>query len=339
MAKYIRLRTGAVGRALLTLALLALSGLVLSSSPVFAGQPTRVTLARLAPSSLLWLHAIATDQGMYTKRGLEVVDVQVQSSAALVQAVASGSADAGIALGDNVMQAIDQGAPVVITGAILHKPVLRLIGNVDSIPELRGKRVTAGAVEGGTTDLMYYMFQKAGLDWRQTQIVALTNSSDRVVALQRGELHGALLIPPFDTIALRSGSRLLDVYNDYWVQTPLIVNTNWAARNRDAAKKLTQALAEAAAWIYNPNNRQKAIEILAAYTNVSYDIAEEGYRFMVEEIQAISPDLTVPAEGLESIVRIREAVHLESLLRNRQATQSGQGFNLYKYYDPSYLQD
>src|SRR5690606_25042212 len=82
-----------------------------------------------------------------------IVDMQVQSSAALVQAVASGSADAGIALGDNVVQAVDQGASVVITGAILQKPVLRFIGTVNTIPELRGKRLTAGAVDGGTTDL------------------------------------------------------------------------------------------------------------------------------------------------------------------------------------------
>lgn len=287
-----------------------------------------VRMARLAPSSLLWLHAIANDQGFYERHGVRVTDVQVQSSAALVQAVASGSADAGIALGDNVMQAIDQGAPVVITGAILSKPVLRLIGTVDSVRDLVGKRVTAGAIQGGTSDLMRYMFLQAGIDPRAMLVVALTNSSDRVVALQEGHLDGALLIPPFDTLALRNGAKLLDVYDGYWLQTPLIINKDWAARNPEAARRVTQALAEAAAWIYEPANKEAAIDILARYTNVPHDIVAEGYAFMVEESQAISPDLSVPAESLESILRIRQALYGTPM----------SDFDLNKYYDPSFLQ-
>lgn len=315
----------------LTAPMWSLNGaLLLENQTAFAanGELETVTMARLAPSSLLWLHAIANDQKMYERHGLQVNDVQVNSSAALVQAVASGSADAGIALGDNVMQAVDQGASVVITGAILQKPVLRLIGNVNSVAELRGQRVTAGAIQGGTTDLLLYMMQKEGLSQQNTHVIALTNSSDRVVALQNGQLQGALLIPPFDTLALRNGAKLLDVYDDYWLQTPLIVNKDWAARNPQTATNLTQALAEAAAWIYDPANKEAAIDILARYTNVDHDIVAEGYKFMVEEIQAISPDLSVPAAGLENILRIKQAV--------RGGTMPD--FDLNKYYDPSYLE-
>lgn len=313
---------------LLVVAMFLGGAAALGPDPAYAQTGTyEVRLARLAPSSLLWLHAIANDRGIYERYGLRVIDMQVQSSAALVQAVASGSADAGIALGDNVIQAIDQGAPVIITGAILRKPVLRLIGTVDTIPELRGKRVTAGAVQGGTTDLLRYMLMRAGVDPRSTLVVALTNSSDRVVALQQGHLAGALLIPPYDTLALRGGAKLLDVYDGYWLQTPLIVNTNWARSNLEAARRLTQALAEAAAWIYDSANREAAIDILARYTGVEHDIAAEGYVFMIEEIQAISPDLSVPSESIESIFQIRQALYGEPMPQ----------FDLYKYYDPTYL--
>lgn len=287
----------------------------------------KVKLARLAPSALLWLHAIAKDQKFYEKHGVQVEDVQVQSSAALVQSVASGSADAGVALGDNVMQAVDQGAPVVITGAILHKPILRLIGKVNSIPELKGKKVTAGAVEGGTTDLMLYQLKRAGLEPKDVQVIALTNSSDRLVAMQKGELHGALLIAPFDVQALREGAKLLDVYNGYWLQTPLIVNKVWAAKNPKVASGLTQAFAEAAAWVYKPENRQAAVNILATYTGIKSDVVDEAYKVIVQELKAISPDLAVPAESLKSILTIKQAVH----------GGPAPDFDLSKYYDPSYL--
>ncbi len=288
---------------------------------------TTVTMARLAPSALLWLHAIAVDQKFYEKHGVQVKDVQVQSSPALVQAVSSGSADAGVALGDNVMQAVDQGAPVVITGALLHKPILRLIATVNSIPELKGKKVTAGAVAGGTTDLMLYMFKKAGLDAKDVQIVALTNSSDRLVAMQNKQLAGALLIAPFDVQALHQGDKLLDVYNDYWLETPLIVNKDWAAKNPKAAAGLTQALADAAAWIYKPENRQAAVTILAKYTKMPNDVADEAYKVIVLDLKAISPDLSVPADSLRNILVLQQAVHGGAM----------PAFDLNKYYDPSYL--
>ena len=87
---------------------------------------TEVKLAVLAPSALLWLHAIAMDKGFYDKRNIAVRELRASDSPALLQAVASGSADAGIALGDLAVRAIDKGAPVIIAGAVLDKTILRL---------------------------------------------------------------------------------------------------------------------------------------------------------------------------------------------------------------------
>ncbi|MBW3568109.1 MAG: efflux RND transporter permease subunit, partial [Proteobacteria bacterium] len=74
------------------------------------------------------LHAIAEDQGMYEEHGVEVEAVQVSDSPTLVQAVASGSAEAGVSLGDSVIRAVDEGAPIVMSGAILERTILRLVG-------------------------------------------------------------------------------------------------------------------------------------------------------------------------------------------------------------------
>ena len=286
-----------------------------------------VRVARLAPSALLWLNAIADDQELYAKHGVQVEEVQAQSSAALVQAVASGSADAGIALGDNAMRAIDEGAPIVIAGAILSKPILRLFGTVDSIEELAGKRVTGGAVTGGTSDLLLYQLLQAGVQPDQVQVVGIPNSRDRLVGFQTNQLEGGLLIAPFDVLAMREGVNLLDVYTDYWLQTPLILNRDWAQQNPEAARGITQALKEAAAWIYDEQNREEAVRILAEYTGTEADIVDEAYEFIVVEQQAISPDLSVPEESLRNILVISHEVHGGEMPE----------FELGKYYDPSYL--
>lgn len=304
--------------------------LLAGGAPVRA-QQTEVRVAMLAPSALLWLHAIARDQGFYAERNIAVRELIAGSSPALLQAVSSGSAEAGISLGDVVIRAIDQGAPVVISGAILAKTPMRLIGGagVNTTKELDGAVVTAGAVEGGTANLLRFQLQRGGVDPRGVKMVALTNSRDRVVALGNGQVRGALLVAPFDTLAVRDKMKILDVYTEPYVQTPLVLNKPWAEKNRAAAIGLTQALQKAAVWIYDPANKPKAIEILAAYTKVDKETCADSYQFLVEQQKAIGRNLEVPAAGLENIIKIDQAIGANPA--------SSKPFDLARYYDPSYL--
>jgi ABC-type nitrate/sulfonate/bicarbonate transport system substrate-binding protein len=312
-------------------ALACVTVVLAGSAPVRAQQTTEITMATLAPSALLWLHAIAKDRGFYEERHLAVKELVAGSSPALLQAVSSGSVNAGMSLGDVVIRAVDQGAPVIITGAVLGKTILRLVGGKDvkDIKDLQGATVTAGAVEGGTANLLRYQLKHGGVDPRSVQMVSLTNSKDRVVALGNGQVKGALLIAPFDTLAERQGMKVLDVYAPPYVETPLIVNKTWAEQNRPAAAALTQALKKAADWIYDPANKDKAIEILATYTNVPKDVCADSYKFIVEEQKAIGQGLEVTAAGLDNIIKIDQDIGADPA--------SSKPFDLSRYYDPSYL--
>jgi ABC-type nitrate/sulfonate/bicarbonate transport system substrate-binding protein len=312
--------------------LLIVIGAMAGTLPAQAQQPkTEVRVAMLAPSALLWLHAIAKEQGFYAERNLEIKELIAGSSPALLQAVSSGSVEAGISLGDVVIRAIDQGAPVIMSGAVLEKTILRLVGGtgVTDTKQLEGATVTAGAVEGGTANLLRFQLQRGGVDPRGVKMVALTNSKDRVVALGNGQVKGALLIAPFDTQAERENMKILDVYREAYVQTPLILNKPWAEKNRDAAVGLTKALQKAAVWIYDPANKQKSIEILAKFTGVPTDICADSYKFIVEEQKAIGRNLEVQAAGLENIIKIDQAIGANPA--------SSKAFELSRYYDPSFL--
>ena len=113
------------------------------------------------------------------------------------------------------------------------------------------------------------------------------------------------------------------------VETPLIVNKTWAEQNRPAAAALTQALKKAADWIYDPANKDKAIEILATYTNVPKDVCADSYKFIVEEQKAIGQGLEVTAAGLDNIIKIDQDIGADPA--------SSKPFDLSRYYDPSYL--
>ncbi|MEP9375940.1 ABC transporter substrate-binding protein [Aquabacter sp. CN5-332] len=314
-----------------------LTAMILAASVPLAGASaqapkTEVKLAVLAPSALLWLHAIAEQKGFYAKRNLEIRELRASDSPALLQAVASGSADAGISLGDLAVRAVDKGAPVIIAGAVLDKTILRLYGakGTASIKALAGKPLTAGAVKGGTANLLKYQLLQAGVDPAGVQMVSIANSRDRIIAMGNGQVAGALLIAPFDTLAAQEGAVLLDVYHEPYVQTPLVVNKTWAnaPATRPTAIALTQALKEAAAFINDPANKDAAIDVLSSYTKTPRDVCVDSYAFIVQEQKAIPADLSVPAAGLENLFKIDAAVGGEP---------PTQAFVLSRYYDPSFI--
>ncbi len=327
-----------VRRVLICLALLLAGGAASWIGPVQAqpagaqpgGSRREVTVAMLAPSALMWVHAVAERQGFYAARGIAVKELRAGDSPALLQAVSSGSVNAGLSLGDLAIRAIDRGAPIVVAGAALDHAILRLYAakDVAGIKGLNGAAVTAGAVRGGTADLLKYQVMQGGGDAAGLRLVSIANSRDRIVALGNGSIRAALLIAPFDTLAERDGFQLLDVYKAPYVETPLILNRDWAAKNRPDAVALVQAMKAAAAWMNEAANKDAAIDILAAYTSQPRDVCAESYAFIIGAQHAVPADFAVVAAGLENIVTIDAAVN---------GGAGGVPFDLAKYYDPSFL--
>jgi ABC-type nitrate/sulfonate/bicarbonate transport system substrate-binding protein len=304
---------------------------LLGAASAQAQQADTVRLATLAPGALLWLHNIADVKGFYKANHLDVKRLQVADSPALVQAVASGSAEAGVSLGDLVMKAVDQNAPIVIAGGYITKTSLRLVGakDVKDVKQLAGTKMTAGAVRGGTTNLMLYQLKLLGVDPNSIQRVSIPNSRDRVVALEHGQVRGAVMTPPFDIMAKRQGFPILDTYREPYLQTPLIFNKDWAAKNRAVAVRFVRASRAAAEWIYDPKNRAEAVDILSKDTGVARDIADDSYQFLVDEQKAYSRDLSVPEASMTNIVKIDHAVNGGSAAAPKVEPR--------KYYDPSFL--
>ncbi len=320
----------------LVVGLLVAVGVAMTGGDPAGAQPVQaIRVSMLAPNALLWTHAVATARGFYAARGIRIEELRTASSPALLQAVATGSVEAGVALGDLAMRAVDlspaSAAPVVIAGAILDRVSLRLVGGagVTSIGQLAGQPVSAGAVEGGTANLMRFLLKRAGVDPRGVRMVSITASSDRLVALGNGQVKGALMTAPFDALAVQQGMAILDTYREPYLLAALVVNTGWAARDPAGVRKLVQALRDAAAWMYEPANRDETIRILAEYTKTDAAVCVDAYAFLIERQRAISRTMAVSAASLENITMIDRDVGA--------SPAAARPFELGRYYDPRFL--
>jgi ABC-type nitrate/sulfonate/bicarbonate transport system substrate-binding protein len=59
------------------------------------------------------------------------------------------------------------------------------------------------------------------------------------------------------------------------------VNTNWAAANKDTAGKLITVYNDSMAWLYDPKNRDEAVEILMKVSKIKKDDVEKAYDFLI----------------------------------------------------------
>ena len=59
------------------------------------------------------------------------------------------------------------------------------------------------------------------------------------------------------------------------------VNTNWAVANKATTEKLIKVYNDSMAWLYDPKNRDEAVEILMKVSKIKKDDVEKAYDFLI----------------------------------------------------------
>jgi len=127
-----------------------------------------------------------------------------------------------------------------------HKIILRkgLNEKVKSIADLKGLKIATTAAGGFSEYELGKALETAGLslDDVDTKPLAMPQT---LAAMVNGAVDAAVLLPPFDTGALRDGATSLVTLDDIVKPTMevsgLIYNTEWAAKNKDLLERFTMA--------------------------------------------------------------------------------------------------
>lgn len=261
----------------------------------FAGP---VVLARKTPLKLTWNASaictvgvpVAAAKGLFKQHNLDVELINFGGSTdQLLEAIATGKADAGVGMALRWLKPLEQGFDVKIAAAI-HGGCMRLFttkgSGITKLEDFKGK--TIGVSDLGAPDKNFFsiVLAKLGIDpitevnWRVFPADVLP------VALAKGEVQGFSLGDPLGWIA-RERDGLVEVANnldgDYAHRACCVLGLRGSLVRDDqpAAAALTQALLEAqdfvarypdaAAEIFAPFSPAKPAQLAAMLRSHTHD--------------------------------------------------------------------
>lgn len=242
-----------------------------------------VRVTEPAVAAYMWPVYVAEDEGIFKRLGLHVTRGLTQGPAATISAISSGSADVGAPFASEGLAAIDKGAPVTYIAADANRQVSGLVGakGVTQATDLRGKGVAVTSKDDLFTAQVVEYLDQHGLPPDQYHLVISESSSARLAALKSGGVAAANLVPPLDHQATLQGFSRLALLNTSNFASGELANKDFVAKKPKAAAAYVKAVGEAITWLYKPQNRQEAIDILARKTKVTPDAAKAAYEAFV----------------------------------------------------------
>jgi NitT/TauT family transport system substrate-binding protein len=215
---------------------------------------------------------VAQQKGYFTKRNLDVDLINFGGSTdQLLEAIATGKADAGVGMALRWLKPLEQGFDVRITTAI-HGGCMRLLAakgsGINSLEHIKGKVV--GVNDLGAPDKNFFSIRlaKLGID-PLTEVEWKVFPADLLpVALQKGEIQAFTLGDPLgwvirDRDGLAEVATNLDGEYAHRACCVLGVRGSLIRDDKPAAAAVTEAILEAQEFVYA--NPEEGAAIFAPY--------------------------------------------------------------------------
>lgn len=307
-----------------------------SAGPAATATPpprAAFSIGHLPPAAFQWSSYVALDKGYFVDQGLDLEVIQIGAPNEAARAAVSGSVSLAHFSVDAAVRAIESGGNLVVVGSEISNPAFSLIvqPEVQDYAGLRGKLLAVSAPRDGAAVILRSMLRARGLGDDDYDFLSVGTTPNRYAALKSRQAEGAIMTQPLDFVALDEGYRLLErsttVIQDFMFMS-VSANRAWAEANRPVAVRYLRALGAAIDWLYNPANRDEAIEVLRARTNTDRAAVERTYALFIEEGKVIPRHAAVPVAGLN--VMLQAMIELGDL--------PGPTADPARYMDNSYVQ-
>ncbi|AMN41259.1 ABC transporter periplasmic ligand-binding protein [Rhodoplanes sp. Z2-YC6860] len=266
---------------------------MLSMGAFSARAETKIVEGIVSHGALQWPEYIATELGWFKENGVDVDMIVVGGGSA--QQLAAGSLNIATSGFPDFIRATNQGAPIkiVMNGTsvppygVYSKPAIK------KISDLKGKVISIGGTKDVTLIYMSAFLAAGGVKASDVDFHYAKATQDRFAALISGAVDAAILYPPATFRAGAQGFTYLGEIDDHLKGFPFIayaVNTEWAAKNRAAMLGYVKAYGRAVRWLYDPANKEKAIDFLVKYSKQDRKDTADTYDYFITKLKAISQD-------------------------------------------------
>jgi NitT/TauT family transport system substrate-binding protein len=185
-----------------------------ASGEELQGPPRQLKLAWNANALCTVAAPVAKERGIFAKHNLDVEFFNFGGSTdQLLEAIATGKADAGMGLALRWLNPLEQGFDVRVTAGV-HGGCIRLLGskaaNIDSLESLRGKSIAISDQASPAKNFFSIVLAKRGIDpaqdveWRQYPANLLE------LAVDKGEVQALADIDPLPYLWLKDG-KLIEI--------------------------------------------------------------------------------------------------------------------------------
>ena len=250
----------------------------------------------------------AQEKGFFRDEHLSVEVFALSSGDKITLALLSGSVDIGNYTPDWFIRAIEKGAAFKIISGGSNVPVYSLVtkSDIKNYADLKGKRVAVSAVKASDAYLIRQMFAKHGLKTGDYDLIQAGSSGDRAAALKAGSVSATLLIPPYDSVIVAEGYRRLDVSTDTITHYTWLVNAvreDWAQANKATLVAFLRAWIRGTRWVYDPKNKDEAIDILAQKLKIKETFARSAYElYFASTTETVAKDAKIDLVGLQNLI-------------------------------------
>jgi NitT/TauT family transport system substrate-binding protein len=244
------------------------------------GPPRKIKLAWMSAGACLAPIAMAHQKGIFEKYNLDVEHIEFAGvTEQLLEAIATGKADAGASMALRWLKPLEQGFDVKLTAGT-HGGCMRVVaatdGGIKGLTDLKGKRIGVSDMESPNKNFFSIALLKQGIDpsteveWRQypAELLPLAIDKGEIDALAEGD-------PRAYTFIKNSGGKLIEISNnlagEYRERLCCVLGVRGSLLRDDkpVAAALTRAVLEAQhATSLNP---RPAAESIATYSP-SYNV-------------------------------------------------------------------
>ncbi len=294
------------------------------------------------PGGFNWGLYVGVDKGFFAKQSINIEVLGTPNSVTQMTDFAEGKFDIAMTAVDNIV-AYREGQGEAPIGAQPEffafmgsdSGFLSLVAapEISEIADLSGKILAVDALTTGYAFVLYEILRRNGLERGAYQLRRVGGMIQRMNSLLLGNESATLLSAPYNLIAKSRGQKQLvtsaDALGPYQGNVGA-AKRSWAEKNADKITGYIRGYRNAIQWLYAPENRAEAIDLLVKNApGMSKDLAEASYPELLAPVGGFFRDCMIDVTGLRCVLE----------LRSRYAERRKELLDPEKYYDLSFYKN